>query len=155
MKIHFPVWFVFVLLFSCSPTNKIARGSFQQALIGQNEMKIFSMLGPPKSILPASGGGKVMVYEHYTKGMFLTPNKSKVTYSHRRDISGNREGLTFHGGLNTVTNDPAYTIYQKEVSCLKIYLDKNGICVSYEENLPHAVPEIYHERFKHFTPEIR
>jgi len=96
-----------------------------------------------------------MIYEHYTIGMFLTPNKSKITYSDRRDISGNREGLTFHSGVNTVTNDPAYTIYQKEVSCLKIFLDKTGNCVRYEENLPREVLETYHERFKHFPPGIR
>lgn len=68
--------------------------------------------------------------------MFLTPNKSKVTYNATKDLFGNRQGFTLNSGVNTVTNDPRYTIYQKEVSYLKVFLDKQGNCLRYEQNLP-------------------
>lgn len=122
------------------------------ALIGQNQSTIFSRLSPPTKILDDPGGGKVLIYEHYSKGMFLTPNKSKITYNARTEKTGNREGLTFNSGVNTVTNKPEYTIHQREVSVLKVYLDKDGSCERYEQNLPREVLETYHERFRHFEP---
>jgi hypothetical protein len=126
---------------------------FRNALVGQNEMNIYSRLGPPTKTITTSDGEKIMVYEFYSKGMFLTPNKSKVTYSAKKDLSGNREGLTFNSGVNTVTNDPQYTIYQKNVSYLKVYLDKRGNCVRFEQDLPQEQLDIYHERFKYFLPK--
>lgn len=96
-----------------------------------------------------------MIYEHDSKGMFLTPYKSKVTYSARTDISGNREGVAYHSGVNTMTNDPKYTIYQKNTSVLEVFLDKNGNCVRFGQNLPRELLETYHKRFKHFLPETR
>lgn len=149
------ICFVFWVLASCSTTNKMARESLHYALIGQNEYTICSRLGPPAKTLSDPGGGKVMIYEHYSKGMFLTPDKSKVTYSARTDMSGNREGFTYHSGANTVTNKPEYTIHQREVSVLKVFLDKDGSCVRYEQDLPREVLETYHERFKHFIPGKR
>lgn len=152
MKTIFLIWVVSWLLISCSSTNKMARESLHHALVGQNESTIYSRLGPPTKTLTSSDGGKVLIYEHYSKGMFLTPDKSKVTYSSRTDISGNREGFTYHSGVNTVTNKPEYTIHQREVSVLKLYLDKDGSCVRYEQDLPREVLENYHERFRHFNP---
>lgn len=133
----------------------MASESFHHALIGQNESAIYSRLGPPTKAITDSFGSKILIYDHYSKGMFLTPNKSKVTYSARTDMSGNREGFTFHSGVNTVTNKPEYTIYQREVSSLKVFLDKNGSCFRFEQNLPREVLETYHERLKHFPPEVR
>jgi hypothetical protein len=155
MKTIFPIWIVFLLITSCTTTNKLANESLHHTLIGQNESTIHSRLGPPTKTIADCEGGKIIIYEHYSKGMYLTPNKSKITYSARKDLSGNREGLTFHSGVNTVTNDPEYTIYQKEVSSLKVFLDKNGSCIRFEQNLPREVLEIYHERFKYLFPKAR
>jgi hypothetical protein len=123
---------------------------FRQALVGQNEINIYSKFGPPTRTITASDGGKIMIYEFYSKGMYLTPYKSKVTYSAKKDLIGNRKGLTFNSGVNTVTNDPQYTIYQKNVSYLKVFLDKGGNCIRFEQDLPQEQLDIYHERFKHF-----
>ena len=152
MRTIFPTWIMVVLFTACTTTNKIASESFHHALVGQNESTIYSRLGPPTKTIADPGGGKVLIYEHYSKGMFLTPNKSKVTYSARTDMSGNREGLTYNSGVNTVTNNPAYTIHQREVASLKVFLDKDGSCVRYEQDLPREVLETYHERFRHFVP---
>lgn len=140
-----------ILVASCSTTNKMADDTFRQALVGQNEMSIYARLGPPKRTIAAPEGGKIMVYEFYTKDMYLTPNKSKVTYNAGKDMFGNSKGLTYTSGVNTVTNDPRYTIYQKNVSYLKVFLDKQGNCIRFEQDLPQEQLDFYHERFKHFN----
>jgi len=119
---------------------------FRNALVGQNEMNIYSRLGPPVRTITSSDGGKIMIYEFYTKGMYLTPNKSKVTYKVNKDLFGNRQGLTFNSGVNTVTNAPQYTIYQNNVSYLMVFLDKQGNCVRFEQDLPQEQLDIFHER---------
>ena len=140
-----------MLFISCSTTTKMTNIEFSDALVGQNEMNIYSKLGPPTRTVTSSDGGKIMIYEFYTKGMFLTPNKSKVTYKTNKDTFGNKSGLTFNSGVNTVTNDPKYTIYQKNVSYLKVFLDKQGNCYRFDQDLPQEQLDIYHERFKHIT----
>lgn len=127
--------------------------AFQYALVGQDEMTISSRLGAPIRTIPDSDGGKVMIYEFYSKGMFLTPYKSKVTYNAARNIVGNREGLTFTSGVNKAANDPQYTIYQKEVSYLKVFLNKQGNCVRFEENLTRDQLETYYGQFKRYVPK--
>jgi hypothetical protein len=139
-----------ILFTSCATTDKMTDKEFRQALVGQNEINIYSKFGPPTRTITASDGGKIMIYEFYSKGMYLTPYKSKVTYSAKKDLIGNRKGLTFNSGVNTVTNDPQYTIYQKNVSYLKVFLDKGGNCIRFEQDLPQEQLDIYHERFKHF-----
>ena len=106
MKTIFLIWVVSWLLISCSSTNKMARESLHHPLVGQNESTIYSRLGPPTKTLTSSDGGKVLIYEHNSKGMFLTPNKSKITCSAQTDMACYREGLTFHSVANTVTNKP-------------------------------------------------
>ena len=142
-----------LLLHSCASTNKMTDKAFHNAIVGQNEMTIYSRVGRPSKIIPAPDGGKIMIYEYYSKGMYTTPYNSKITYNPEMDINGNRKGLTFNSGANTATNDPKYTIYEQNVSYLKIYLDKQGNCVRFEQNLPKEQLDIYHERFKHFQPK--
>lgn len=139
-----------LLLTFCASTNKMSNEAFRDALVGQNEMNIYSKLGPPKRTIPASDGGKTMIYEFYTKDTFLTPNKSKVTFNASKDLDGYKKGFTYSSGVNTVTNDPKYTIYQMKVSYLKVFLDRQGNCTGFEQDLPQEQLDIYHERFKHF-----
>jgi hypothetical protein len=142
-----------LLLTSCATTNKMTDKEFNHALVGQNETNIYSRLGPPTKTVTSSDGEKIMIYEFYSKGMFLTPYKSKITYNAKKDWTGNRKGFSFSSGVNTVTNDPRYTIYQKNVSYLKVFLDKQGNCVRFEQDLPPEQLDIYHERFKYFLPK--
>lgn len=144
---------LFFLFTFCSTSNKLVDETFKQALIGQSEMTVYSRLGAPSRIEPAPRGGKVLIYEFESKGMFLTPYKSNITYETQMDPSGNRQGWTYTSNVNRATNDPQYTIYQNKVSYFKIYLNKEGNCVRYEQNLPQEQLDIYHERFKHFLSE--
>jgi len=135
---------------SCATTNKMIDEAFHDALIGQNEMTIYARVGKPTSIAPGPDGGKIIIYEFSSKGMYSTPYKSSVTYNTKKDITGNRQGWTYTSNVNTVTNDPKYTVYPTNVSYLNIYLDKQGNCFQFEQNLPQEQLDIYHERFKHF-----
>ena len=130
-----------ILLSSCASTNKMANESIHNAIIGQNETIVCKRLGMPTRVEHASDGGKIMIYEFYSKGMFLTPYKSKISYT---------RGIVLGGHDYSVTNDPKYTIYQRNVSYLKVYLDKQGNAVRLEQAMPQEQLEIYHERFKHF-----
>ena len=126
---------------------------FNNAIVGQNEMTIYSRVGKPTSITLTPDGGKIMIYEYYSKGMYTTPYKSKVTYNPEMNINGNREGLTFNSGTNTATNDPRFTIYEKDISYLKLYFDKQGNCIRFEQNLPKEQLEMYYEQFKRYLPK--
>ena len=142
-----------LLLSSCTSISKLTNLAIYHAIVGQNEKIINSRLGIPASISPSSDGGRIMIYESYTKGIFQTPYKSRVTYSPKMNLNGNREGFVFHSGVYTKTNDPKYTIYQKDVSYIKVYLDKQGTCVRFEQNLPRKQMERYYEQFKHYIPK--
>ena len=142
-----------ILFSSCTTLNKMTNKAIHYAIVGQNEKTIYSRVGIPKSIIPASDGGKILLYESYSKGMFTTPYKSKVTYSANKDLLGNREGVTFNSGANTETNDPKYTIYQNDVSLLKVFMNKQGKCVRFEQNLTRNQLEMYYEQFKRYIPE--
>lgn len=85
--------------------------------------------------------------------MFLTPNKSKVTYNPKMDMTGHRQGLTFNSGVNTVANDPQYTIYQKDKTYLKVFLNKQGNCERFEENLTEDQTEKFYNQFKRYIPQ--
>jgi len=142
-------------LTNCSSTDRLYDETFKNALIGQDEMTIVARLGVPSKTEHTAGGAKVLVYESFSrsKGMFLTPNKSNITYETRTDPSGNMQGWTYTSNVNKATNDPQYTIYQEKVSALKVYIDKTGKCTRYEHNLPKEELDIYHQRFKHFKSE--
>jgi hypothetical protein len=147
---HFII-ILMLMMFSCSTTNKLYDEVFDNALIGQKEMKIYARLGKPTKTEAVRGGGKVLIYEFDSKGMYLTPYKSAIKYDATVNPSGERQGWTYTFGEYTAANDPKYTIYQRKVSFLKVFLNREGTCTRYEQNLPQEQLDIYHERFKHFN----
>ena len=142
-----------ILLSSCASTNKMANKSIHNAIIGQNEMIVFERIGTPTSVEHFRDGGKVMVYESYSKGMYLTPyNKPAITYNFKKNLIGEPQGLTYTSNVNTAVNDPKYTIYPTNTSYLKVHINKHGNAIRIEQNLPQEQLDIYQERFKHFRP---
>lgn len=140
-----------ILINSCASTNKTTNSAINNAIIGQNEMLVLKRLGVPTRVEHARDGGKVMIYESTSKGMFLTPyNKPSISYNTNRDFTGKMQGLTYTSNVNTVVNDPKYTIYPTNISYFKVYIDKQGNAVRIEQNMPQEQLEVYHERFKHF-----
>lgn len=151
MKNLLSILVLLVILNSCASTNKMANESIHNAIIGQNEMMVLKKLGMPARVEYSSDGGKVMIYESTSKGMYLTPyNKPSINYNTTRDAMGKMQGLTYTSNVNTAVNDPKYTIYSTNLSYLRIYLDKQGNAIRIEQNVPQEQLEIYHERFKHF-----
>jgi hypothetical protein len=141
-----------VLLTKCASVNKMTNNAIYHAIVGQNEMTVYKRLGVPANTVSTSDGGKKLIYEYYGKGMYTTPYKSRVTYSPKKDALGNSEGLIFRGGVNTVTNDPRYIINEKEVSFLNVFLDKQGNCIRFEQNLQKKQLEMLYEQFKKYIP---
>lgn len=143
---------ILLLIFTtCSTTNNLYDEVFDNALIGQSEMKIYSRLGKPGRIESTKGGGKVLVYEFDSKGMYLTPYRSAIKYDPSPNAVGERQGWSYTFGEYTAANDPKYTVYQTKVSYFKVYLNKEGTCIRYEQDMPREQLDIYHERFKHFN----
>ena len=129
--------------------------AFNAALIGQSELDIVARLGRPTRTDELSEGRKVMVYEYPGKGMFNTPYQSKVTYSFKRDLVGQREGLVYNSGANTSTNSPQYTTYDTKIACLKVFIDKAGKSVRFEENLSREQIDRFYKKFKPYIPTER
>lgn len=140
------------LLCSCASTGRMYNEALHYALVGQDEMTLYSRLGAPARTIPASEGQKIMIYEFYSKGMFETPYKSKVTYHAAANTLENPKGLTINTA-STKTNDDKYTVYQKDLSWLKVFLDKEGKCVRFEENLTKEQLERYYGQFKRYVPK--
>lgn len=151
MKVLMPLVFLLVLLMSCATTNNAPSSSFQKAIVGENEMVVLERMGVPTRVEHMRDGGKVMVYESLSKGMFLTPyNKPSVWYSSEKNGVGETQGLTFTSNTNTAVNDPKYTIYPTYESFIKVYIDKYGKALKVDHNMTGEQLEVYHERFKHF-----
>lgn len=146
------LFLLLVFISSCATTTKMTNEAFHYALIGQNEMKIYARLGSPTRIISAPDGGKTMIYEFYAKGTPLTTYKSKITYSTKKNIVGERQGLTYNSGANTAANQPQYTIYQTHVSFLKVFLNNEGVCTRFEQNLTREEMEMFYDQFNRYIP---
>jgi hypothetical protein len=142
-----------LLLCSCS-SSKRTNSVFNDAIIGENEMVVLKRLGVPTRVEHISNGGKVMIYESTSKGMFLTPyNKPAISYNFNKNMVGERQGITYTSNTNTAVNDPKYTVYPNSTSYFKVYINKHGDAVRIEQNMSQEQLEIYHERFKHFKTD--
>ncbi len=143
-----------MLLGACSTTNKLANEAIHYAIVGQNEKIIFKRLGAPSSVTNTSDGGKVMLYEYQSKGMYTTPNKSKLTLNYTGDRANTEPHLNWqYSSASTQTNAPEYTIYQKDISVIKVFLDKEGNCSRIEHNLTKDELEYFYKSFKQFVPQ--
>lgn len=129
---------------ACSSSKKVVNKSNYKDLVGQNELAILKQVGSPTQVIHTPSGGKVMVYEFTETGMFLTPNKSNL------NINPKSKKWTYTSNVNKTTNDPEYTIYQKNTSSFKAYIDEHGKCIRVDGNLPQEYMETHYERFKHF-----
>lgn len=70
----------------------MANEALHYALVGQNEKTIYKRLGVPPKNAQTTDGGKVLIYEFYSKGMYVTPNKSNITYETSVDPGRDRQG---------------------------------------------------------------
>ena len=94
---------VLTILFSfCASINKLTNKAIHYAIAGQNEMIVSNGLGLPARTNPTPDGGKKLIYQYFTKGMFSTPCKSRVTYRTNK-TPDKREGIILYGGVNTAT----------------------------------------------------
>jgi hypothetical protein len=57
--------------------------------------------------------------------------------------------------INTETNDTKYKIYQVDKSFLEIFLNKDGKCVRFQQDMTKSQLEQFYEKFKKYIPEDR
>lgn len=138
-----------ILLTFCATSNKMANKAFYHALIGQDETTVCSRLGAPTDIVTSSGGGKILIYEFYTKGMFDMPEKGGAVKGFK--LSNNKTGAVYNVEIHPY--DKRYTSYQIDVTSLTVFFDQQGKCIHFEQDLPRERLEFYYERLKAYIPE--
>ena len=145
---------IFVLLCSCSANKRLAEKAFYHALVGQNEMTIYSRLGAPTNVIATTDGGKLLKYEFYGKGLLIPLSHSGVAEeSYTATIKNKKTGAVYNIVTNPETAVSEYSNYQTDIASLNVFIDKHGKCVNYEQNLPKEQLEYYYDQLRKYIPE--
>ena len=146
---------VLIIMFSsCTSINRLSNEAIYHAVVGQNENIIYNRLGMPTETQRTPDGGKKLIYELHSKGMVSNPNKSKLTFNYSGDMANQAPHLNWkYSTINTKTNDPKYKIYPVDKSFLELFLNKDGKCVRFQQNMTKPQLEQFYKRFKKYIPE--
>ena len=143
-----------ILFSSCATINKMTNEAIHYAIVGQNEMIVYSRLGLPARTIQTPDGEKKLIYELHSRGMFTTPNKSRTTLTYSGDMGHHDKHLNIHySSVDTRTNESIYTIYQEDTSFLEVFLNNEGNCVRFQHNMTRPQLEQFYERFKQYIPK--
>lgn len=141
------------LLSSCASITRLSNNAIYHTIVGQTEFTVYERLGPPARTLQTKDGEKKLVYEYHSKGMFTHPNKSKLTFSQSGDMSNQEPRLNWKfSSVDTKTNSPEYTVYQDNTSVLEVYINAEGECVSFQQNLNKQELEQLYQTFSKYVP---
>jgi hypothetical protein len=146
---------VLTLIFnSCTSINRLSNEAIYHAVIGQNENIIYNRLGMPNETQQTPDGGKKLIYEQHRQEMASNLNKSKLTFNYSGDMANQNPHLNWkYSTINTETNDPKYKIYQVDKSFLWVFLNKDGKCVSFQQNMSKSQLKQFYVRFKKYIPD--
>ena len=143
-----------IMFSSCTSMNRLSNESIYHAVVGQNENIIFNRLGMPTETKGTPDGGKILTYELRSKGMVSNLNKSKLTFNYSGDMVNQAPHLNWkYSTINTETNDPKYKIYQVDKSFLELSINKDGQCVSFQQNMTKPQLKQFYERLKKYIPK--
>ena len=142
-----------LFLAGCSGLEKMTNKAFYYAAVGQTEKEVYSRVGTPSRIETTTEGEKILVYEVPSKGMFKYPNKSQLSVKADPKLNGQKYSWSVNPSVNTTTNAAEYQDYATNMTFLKIYLDKDGVCTRVEQNLQDPQLEFYYDRLKKYIPE--
>lgn len=124
------------------------------AVVGQSEATVRARLGTPLKTIKTADGGEKFIYEYYSKGSPTSLNKSKVTIDYSGDMANNEPHLNWqYSNVDTKTNAPEYATYQMAKSVLEVYLNSEGKCEKFQQNMTKNQLEEIYERFKKYIPE--
>jgi len=143
-----------LLLGACSSLNKMTNEAFYHAVVGQTEKVVYARVGSPSKTYVTEDGGKVLVYE--------VPEKSFAGYSKNIQPALTRD-FDDHGKpdydvdiwqLTSAASDAnKYAEYNMNITGMKIYFNKRGICTRVDQSLPKPQAEYYYHRLKKYVPE--
>jgi hypothetical protein len=135
----------------CATSYKMADKAFYHALVGQNVMTVYSRIGAPTNIGTSWDGGKIFIYEFYTKGMFVVPEVGEPT-GNSLSFTDKKTGAFYN--IQTYYNNSSRNIsYETDVNSLVVFFDKQGNCVRFEQDLPREKLEFYYDRLKGYIPK--
>ena len=124
------------------------------AIVGQDEITVRNRLGAPTRTVKVSDGGKKLVYEFYSKGAPASMNKSKLTFNYAGDIANQDPHFNWqYSSVNTDANASEYTIYGEEASVLEVFLNNEGQCVRFQQNMTKSQLKQLYEGFKKYIPK--
>jgi hypothetical protein len=141
-----------ILFTSCATTNKMANKAFYHALVGQNEMTVYSRLGAPTNIVTSGDGGRILIYEFYTKGMFVVPEVGEPT-GNSLGFTDKKTGAIYDIKTYSNNNSSSNISYLTDVNSLVVFIDQQGNCVRFEQDLPREKLEFYYNRLKGYIPQ--
>jgi len=144
-----------LLLGACSSLNKMTNEAFYHAVVGQTEKVVYARVGSPSNTYSEPEGEKILVYAIPIKGMYTYANTSKIKIGPQYNVKSGRQNynVEIDESVNTSTNAPQYQVYQTNMTYLKIYLDRQGTCTKFEQNLMKPQLEYYYDRLKKYVPE--
>lgn len=128
--------------------------ALNHAIVGQNEPTVRDRLGTPARTVQLTDGRKMLIYEYRSKGMFEEPYKSRLTFSYSGDIVDQEPHLNWqYSTINTETNAPEYTTYQKKISVLEVILNDDGRCEGFQQNLTKQQLKQFYNNYKKYITE--
>ena len=145
---------LFILMFACTTSKRALNKAIGDAILDQNEIVVFQRLGIPYQTILREDGRKVWIYRKQ-EHLLSSPNNSWHASTHAEQLAV-RKNRTFKSSKEDIiirtpdktaaielNNDKTYT---SSNPFLRIYFDRHGKCVSFEQNMTPEQMKIYHER---------
>lgn len=153
---------VSVFMHCCISSKRTVTKTLNAAIIGQNELVVFDRLGVPAKTTIYNNGNKVWIYQSGGLQFFSGPNTSWHSSTHSEQL-GVRKARTFKSTFSdltirtpdktasyTLNDDKAYTLNNP---FLKVYFNRQGKCIHFEQNMTQEQQEVYHNRLKQYLAE--
>lgn len=131
-------------------TNK----ALYYGLVGQKENIIYSRIGMPSETYSSNEEQKVLVYEVSNNVMIGYSKNIKPAITPYIDYKGKRDyDVDIWQMADAQSDATGYAEYSLNTSALKVYIDNDGTCSWFEQNLPMLQQEYFYDRLKKYIPE--
>ena len=156
------MWYTIIclLMSNCATTNRTVNRSINNAIIGENEIVVYQRLGIPYQTIVREDGSKVWIYKSRDGQLFSSPNDSWHASTHaeqlavrkKRTFNTKQENITIRTPDKTaayeLNNDKAYTSINP---FLRIYFNRHGKCVKFNQDMSVEQRKLYNERLKQYS----
>lgn len=146
-----PIALLFILSFcfvACSSTIRMANKAIKSGIVGQDEITVQARLGIPVEEIIFSDGGKVFVYEYYSRVRVLPGDIESSNFL----LDENSKGTELASYLITsvLTYHPNSADYEIQTNYMDVYLDAEGYCIGFDHNLTKEQLQILRFQFEQY-----